>query len=162
MNKSLLFFPPPAGSPSTQSIENAKIRPDRKDRILLVDDEETLLRTGQIILTALGYEVEVERQPEVALALVRANPSRFALVITDQAMPLMTGLQLATAVQKITPGLPILLLTGYGAAFTPQQIEAAGICQLLLKPAPIPEFGAAVVAALALRTVHRPEMVEGS
>jgi FixJ family two-component response regulator len=70
-------------------------------------------------------------------------------------MPLMTGLQLATELHQIKPELPIILMTGHGDTLTPQQVEAAGVCQLLRKPTPIQEFGAAVRAALGHPAKHQ-------
>jgi CheY-like chemotaxis protein len=82
------------------------------ERILVVDDEEVLALLLQRALTALGYEVEFTTQPAAALDLVRADPERFALVLTDQTMPSMTGLLLATNVRQIRPDLPVIMMTG--------------------------------------------------
>jgi len=80
--------------------------------------------------------------------MVRADPQRFALIVTDQTMPELTGLQLAERLQLIRPGLPIILMTGYAALVTPELAEAAGIRQVLIKPTSIGALGAAVHGAL--------------
>ncbi len=85
----------------------------------------------------------------MALELVRADPSRFALVITDQTMPGMTGLVLAGQLRQLQPKLAVLLMTGHGASLTRERIDAAGVYQLLLKPTGIHALGTAVHAALA-------------
>ena len=70
-------------------------------------------------------------------------------MILDQTMPGMSGLVLASELRRIRPGLPILLMTGYGLALTPELIRAAGIHQLLVKPTTIHTLGTAVHAALS-------------
>jgi len=86
------------------------------ERILVVDDEELLAQLGGQALTALGYEVEVTTLPATALALVRSDPRGFALVLTDQTMPGMTGLVLAMEVRLLRPDLPVILMTAYTRA----------------------------------------------
>ena len=80
--------------------------------ILAVDDDDLVLMNTAAMLEDLGHEVLAARSGPEALELVRsARP--IDLVITDQAMPGMTGLQLADALETIQPGLPVLLATGY-------------------------------------------------
>jgi PAS domain S-box-containing protein len=144
-----LYFPahlPDAGGVSSAITFGAR---GRGEKILLVDDELIFIEVGRIALAGLGYEVEAVMQPAAALELVRANPARFALVITDQAMPGMTGLQLAAELRKIRPDLPIVLTTGYSLALTMERLHAAGVAQLLLKPTTARSLGASVHAALS-------------
>jgi CheY-like chemotaxis protein len=101
------------------------------------------------VLTTLGYEVVSTTKPEAALELVRAEPQRFALVLTDMSMPIMTGLALAAEVLKIRPGLPVILTTGYSASLTPDRVREAGLCPLLLKPTTLRTLATAVHAALS-------------
>jgi PAS domain S-box-containing protein len=121
----------------------------RGERILVVDDEELLARLGEQTLTTLGYQVEFATQPSAALALVRSDPRRFSLIVTDQTMPGMTGLLLAAEVRKIRSDLPIILMTGHDASISAAHSKANGIFQVLLKPTNILVLGAAVHAALA-------------
>jgi two-component system cell cycle sensor histidine kinase/response regulator CckA len=144
-----LYFPahvPEAGGPSSAITFGVR---GHGEKILLVDDESIFIEVGRIALAGLGYEVEAVMQPAAALELVRANPGRFALVITDQAMPGMTGLQLAAELRTIRPDLPIVLTTGYSLALTMERIHAAGVAQLLLKPTTARSLGASVHAALS-------------
>lgn len=62
-----------------------------KETILFVDDEEAIVRLGKELLSALGYTVEVQTSSQEALHIFRHDPHRFDLVITDQAMPGLTG-----------------------------------------------------------------------
>jgi CheY-like chemotaxis protein/anti-sigma regulatory factor (Ser/Thr protein kinase) len=149
-----LYFPAHAGEATGVAAEEGPVSRGHGERVLFVDDEEVLVRLGQKTLAALGYEVEVATQPAAALAMVRADPQRFALVLTDLTMPGMTGLVLATRLLQVRPGLPIVLMTGYSASLTSERVEAAGIRQLLLKPTSIHSLGAAAHAALSAQPRH--------
>jgi CheY-like chemotaxis protein len=143
-----LYFPAHAGEDTASTVAEDTTPRGHGERVLFVDDEELLALLGQKTLAALGYEVEFTTQPLTALAMVRANPSRFALVLTDQTMPEMTGLTLADHLQKVRPGLPIILTTGYGLSLTPARLAAAGVLQLLPKPATLRSLAMAVKSAL--------------
>jgi PAS domain S-box-containing protein len=144
-----LYFPAHSGKAALANPDEAPVPRGHGERVLFVDDEESLAELGQQLLTALGYEAEVTTRPETALALVRAEPQRFALVLTDLSMPGMTGLALAGEILKIRPDLPTILTTGYSASLTPDRIRTAGIRQLLLKPMTLRSLGTAVHAALS-------------
>jgi len=149
-----LYFPEHAGEAEQVATEETPVPRGHGERILFVDDEELLVQLGQQTLTELGYEVEVAILPSIALARVREDPARFALVISDQTMPGMTGLMLAARLQLIRPTLPIILTTGYSLTLTPERIEEAGIFRLLPKPASIHALGTAVHDALASQRSH--------
>lgn len=94
--------------PVEQSAAPAEERPLR---ILCVDDDVLVLMNTAAMLEELGHEVtEAHSGPE---ALELFDPERFDLVITDHAMPKMTGTELAEALRARRPGLPVLLATGY-------------------------------------------------
>ena len=149
-----VYFPAHAGESTVAAADEGPVSRGHGERVLFVDDEELLVRLGQRTLTALGYEVEVATQPAAALAMVQADPQRFALVLTDLTMPGMTGLLLASQLLQIRPGLPIILMTGYNASLMSERVKAAGIRQLLLKPISIRSLGAAVQAALSAEPPH--------
>jgi PAS domain S-box-containing protein len=144
-----LYFPAHVGKAAPPADEDGHVPRGHGERILVVDDEEMLARLGQMTLEALGYEVDIATKPSVALAMLRADPQRYALVLTDQTMPGMSGLLLASQLREIRPGLPIILMTGYSASLTPERIEASGIRQLLLKPTTLHSLGTAVSAAVS-------------
>jgi len=104
------------------------------EAILLVDDERPLVLLGEEMLAALGYEpVGFDNSP-AALSAFRANPDRFDLVVTDEVMPGMSGTELAIALREIRSDLPIILVTGYAGHIKSQQLQAAGIREVLKKP----------------------------
>jgi PAS domain S-box-containing protein len=147
-----LYFPGYAGEAIMLETEQGPVPRGQGERILVVDDEELLAQLCQQTLSALGYEVEITTVPGTALALVRSDPRAFDLVLTDQTMPGMTGIVLATELHVIRRDLPIILMTGYSATLTPEGVEAVGIHQLMLKPTGIHALGTAVHAALTSPT----------
>jgi CheY-like chemotaxis protein len=150
-----LYFPAHAGDVAAVSADVDPVPRGHGERILFVDDEVLLAQLGQETLTKLGYEVESATQPAAALAVVRADPHRFALVLTDQTMPGMTGLVLAAQLRQIRPGLPVILMTGYSLMLTPERLEAAGILELLLKPTTLRSLGVAAHAVLSRQPAFR-------
>jgi nitrogen-specific signal transduction histidine kinase/ActR/RegA family two-component response regulator len=139
-----LYFPAHGGEVAAIEIEESKVPTGHGELILFLDDEELLVRLGKKTLTSLGYTVEASMQPEAALALVRSDPSRFALVLTDHTMPGMTGLAFANELRRIRPGLPVVLMTGYSGSLLPERIQEAGVRQVLLKPITLRALGTAV------------------
>jgi CheY-like chemotaxis protein len=117
-------------------------------RILYVDDEAPLAKLGKQTLEQLGYQVEMSTNVAEALEWVRKEPMRFDLVITDQTMPGMTGMDFATQLLQIRPDLPVILTTGYSAYLTQERVHAAGIRDLLLKPHTINTLSISVHKAL--------------
>jgi len=109
-----------------------------RERILLVDDEQEVAYSGGKMLERLGYEVQVRVDSREALDLFRSDPGRFDLVITDQAMPGISGVELAREVTGIRPGIPVILCTGFGhdlnGSLSPEKRHEAGIRELALKP----------------------------
>ena len=108
--------------------------PTGHERILFVDDEEALVEMGTELLTGLGYKVVSRTSSAHALALLHQEPSRFDLVITDQTMPGMTGIELAREVLAIRPELPIILCTGFSYLVNAESAKAAGIKGFAMKP----------------------------
>ena len=82
-------------------------------RILFVDDEASLAKMTAQMLVRLGYEVVTKTNPKEALALFKAEPDRFDLVITDMAMPYMTGVKLAQELMAIRQDIAVILCTGH-------------------------------------------------
>jgi PAS domain S-box-containing protein len=142
-----LYFPAHASATANAEVEDQTPR-GHGERILVVDDEAPLAGLCEKTLASLGYEAEFTTQPAEALAMVGADPQRFALVLTDQVMPGMGGLTLAKQLLRAHPGLPIILMTGFKASLTDEDVKAAGIRQLLLKPVPRSTMGTAVHMAL--------------
>jgi PAS domain S-box-containing protein len=99
----------PAGSPVLS--DAAPLAAPGKLRVLAVDDDRLVLFNTTAMLEDLGHEVVEAGSGDEALALLEKD--RFDLIITDQAMPRMTGLQLLDIVRQRWPALPVILATGY-------------------------------------------------
>jgi PAS domain S-box-containing protein len=103
-------------------------------RVLVVDDEEMVGEFMGDLLGTWGLQVTVMDGPQQALALVREDPQAFDLVLTDQTMPKLTGLQLADALAAVRPGLPVILYTGYSENIDAVQLESSRVCAVVKKP----------------------------
>jgi PAS domain S-box-containing protein len=108
--------------------------PGGTERILFVDDEDMLVEWGQAVLERLGYSVTALTDSKQALEVFSSDPSQFDLVITDHSMPGMSGVQLAKALLKVRPNVPIVLCTGHSETVSPDIAKETGIRQFLLKP----------------------------
>ncbi|MBU1139651.1 MAG: response regulator [Proteobacteria bacterium] len=108
--------------------------PGGSERILFIDDEEDLRLLAERMLTYLGYSVICCSSAQEALKKMRGDTAGFDLVITDQSMPQMPGTELAKELLSISPGLPILLCTGYSSMVDNDKALTMGIRGFLLKP----------------------------
>jgi DNA-binding NtrC family response regulator len=108
--------------------------PTGHERILLVDDEKPIVRMEQKMLERLGYQISARTSSPDALAVFKADPGNFDLVISDRGMPNLTGEQLARELFAIKPGIPIILCTGFGDEKDEQLAKAMGIKGFLMKP----------------------------
>lgn len=108
-----------------------------RTRILFVDDEFAVTRLASKILPKYGIAVVTENDSRKALEIFREGAMDFDLLVTDQTMPGLTGVDLAREVLLIRPDLPVILCTGYSEAVSPEKAREAGICEYVLKP---PDF----------------------
>jgi PAS domain S-box-containing protein len=112
--------------------------------ILVIDDEEILVAMNRNLLEGLGYEVTTANGSLEALGIFQAQPDKFDLVITDQTMPHMDGLQLSWEFRQIRPNIPIIICTGFNEKVSQETVEAAGIDALLMKPVNLRNLGETV------------------
>jgi PAS domain S-box-containing protein len=138
-----VFLPKVATEAQPESAKTVEI-PKGKERVLFIDDEELLVEWGQALLERLGYEVTALTDSAEAFDIFSSDPSRFDLVIADQTMPHMTGLNLARELLKIRPNIPIILCTGHSDAVTPHTLKEAGVREFMMKPLAKRELSQAV------------------
>jgi signal transduction histidine kinase/ActR/RegA family two-component response regulator len=104
------------------------------EQILLVDDENAILTMEKQMLERLGYHVTARVSSIEALECFRTNSDKFDLVITDMAMPDMSGDKLSAELIKVRPDIPILLCTGFSAILSEEDAASVGIKGFLMKP----------------------------
>jgi CheY-like chemotaxis protein len=116
--------------------------------ILLVDDEEPLVRLGEEMIAELGYEPVGFTSSRAALATFRAEPQRFNAVLSDEAMPEMTGSEMVVEIRRIRPDIPIVLMSGYVTAALATRAREAGVAEVLSKPLAAREIARSLASAL--------------
>jgi PAS domain S-box-containing protein len=128
------------------------------ERILLVDDEEPIVRLQKQMLERLGYHVVTRTSSVEALEAFKADPAAYDLVITDMAMPNMTGDQLAGQMVAVRHDIPIVLCTGFSETMPLAKAGAGGIKGFLMKPLARGNLAAVVRKVL---DEHREPPVQG-
>lgn len=124
------------------------------ERLLFVDDEATLARLGEMLLSRLGYKVISCMSGKEALDIFQHNPQNFDLVITDQTMPGMTGDILTQELRKIRPDIPVILCTGFSHTMTPEHARALGVDAFFVKPLVAQELHEVIRNVLAHTSPH--------
>ncbi len=128
-----IYFPAVKRNVLAASQEDEDL-PTGSERILIIDDEEQIVRIGEHFLRKLGYDVVTKTDSEEALELFEANPENFDLVITDMTMPHLTGARLSRKMLEIKPNLPIILCTGFSSGIDEKSVIEMGIKGYLNKP----------------------------
>jgi PAS domain S-box-containing protein len=123
--------------------------PTGEGRVLVVDDERQIVDYEIQILQRTGYTTKGFLSSLAALEALRADPDGYDLVITDMAMPDMTGLQLFTEIRKIRSNIPVLLCTGYSEHVTAESSRSMGINGYLAKPFTAEQFAVEVKRVIA-------------
>ncbi len=152
-----VLLPPLADDPENaapaepRSAEHARPRAVLCGNVLLVDDEEMVLEFMRDLLEGWGLRVTALSDSVAAHQLLMNETSELDLLITDQTMPQMTGLDLARALKTSRPALPIILYTGYADGLSNAQARVAGLAGVLRKPVAPRDL-------LALLHTHLPGM----
>jgi CheY-like chemotaxis protein len=121
------------------AVQKAPATPDgallgRDEHVLFVDDEEATLRTVATLLEFRGFRVTAVADPLEALERFRAEPGAYDVVLTDQTMPRMTGIQLALELMSARPDVPVILTTGFSEAASRDYALALGLREFIRKP----------------------------
>lgn len=104
------------------------------ERILLVDDEDQVLRMVKQMLERLGYQVTAKTSSIEALEVFRDAPDQFDLIITDMTMPNITGVQLSRKLLAIRSNMPIIICSGFSETIDEQKAKELGIRGYVMKP----------------------------
>lgn len=128
-----VFFPRVDGVKSVSPSISGPL-PTGRERILLVDDEESILSMAKRMLESLGYDVVAKSSSVEALETFKNKPDQFDLVITDQTMPNMSGEELIAELLRIKPDLSVILCTGYSSKVSKRNALKKGINKYIPKP----------------------------
>jgi signal transduction histidine kinase/DNA-binding response OmpR family regulator len=120
----------------------------RAKHVLIVDDDRDVGRLAARILETFQYEVTALTDPTEAVNLVRKRPSKFDLVLTDLLMPELSGPELARALKKIRPDLPLVLISGLVSSVTEESARRQGFVGLIRKPFEIDQMAKSVAGIL--------------
>ena len=104
------------------------------EQVLLLDDEPMLVEMNKMLLSDFGYAVTGLTDSREALQRVQDHPGQFDLIVTDQTLPGMTGVEFAQKVLAANPDLPIILCTGYSNVVSKDEALSLGIRRYLRKP----------------------------
>ena len=117
------------------------LRPDGKNKtVLLVDDDEAILAIGRIVFTSFSFSVITASNGEEALEHFNRDPDGVDLIITDQDMPRLSGIDMAREVLRLRPDFPVVLVTGFSSMVSETEIGEIGVHKLLRKPVSINQY----------------------
>jgi signal transduction histidine kinase/ActR/RegA family two-component response regulator len=138
----LFFKPAEVTKLELAATPNTEIQPgnNRDRRVLVVDDEVSLVYFMRELLQRRGFEVSVATDSHEAWDLFSANPEQFDLVVTDQTMPGLSGVQLAGKMITLKPDLLVMLCTGYSDVVDETNVAQYGIQAFMPKPLDSKEF----------------------
>jgi PAS domain S-box-containing protein len=121
-----------AGRPVVEAV--GELPRGHGETVMIVDDERPLVALAKEMLAGLGYQPVGFESSTAALQAFQAEPRRFDLILTDEAMPDLVGTELAHEIRRIQPTLPIILMSGHGGAQLTQRAAAIGAQEVLRKP----------------------------
>jgi two-component system cell cycle sensor histidine kinase/response regulator CckA len=130
-----LYFPPSPGEVLSSSSEEESL-PELSgtEKILLVEDEETVQHLTESILQRSGYQVVCASNAEQALSFSRRELEQTKVLITDVVMPGMNGRVLARKMKENFPDMKVLFLSGYAADGAGAELSGEQLGEILLKP----------------------------
>ncbi len=99
-----------------------------------MDDEKPIIELNSALLKRMGYDVTATASSTEALALCSRAPGDFDIVITDQAMPEMTGIDRGKRIRALRKDIPIILVTGFSETIDAERARKLGVQRLLMKP----------------------------
>ena len=134
-------FPAPSAAVPRSALRTA--------RLLAIDDQQVILDLISAMGQSMGYEVRTATAAEEGLAL--AEREHFDVVLTDLALPRISGLEVARQIGRLHPGVPIILVTGWATELSQEELASAGIVEVLFKPFRIDQLTSVVRSVVATR-----------
>ncbi|MCB1217895.1 ABC transporter substrate-binding protein [bacterium] len=125
----------PAANPEMyDSPEHRREIPGGTERVLVVDDEASIVRVMYTTLSNLGYDVTACTASLDALERFRRDPAGFDVVISDQSMPGLTGNQLTLELRRLRPEIPVVICSGNNTSESLEEGQRNGVSLFLHKP----------------------------
>ncbi len=124
----------PDEAPAAAAPRAAGVGRNLQGSVLLVEDEPMVAEFMVDRLSGWGLQVTARADPLSALETLQSERDLIDLVITDQTMPRLTGLELAARIRAAYPDLPVVLYSGFGDGLTDEAIRDAGVLAFLKKP----------------------------
>ena len=128
-----VYFPKIQGEPRRLEQEEFVDLHNAKS-VLLVDDEQKVLRVMKKGLEQFGFKVVAETNSIEALKIFSQNPSKFDVVVTDQTMPYIKGTELAERLKVIHPEIRIIIVTGFADEQVAECLDKMIIDEYVTKP----------------------------
>jgi DNA-binding NtrC family response regulator len=116
------------------------------ERLLIVEDEDTLCKSLQRVFVKEGYEVDIADSAESAFALLDGRT--YDLIITDIILPGISGIELLSKYRKQNPSQKVIIITAFASLATAVEAIKAGACDFIIKPLMHDEMKRAVRKAL--------------
>ncbi len=123
-----------AATPSTAASTGSAYLRGHGEKVAVIDDDESVALLMRMTLEHHGYSTELMPDARACLEILHARPDAFALIVTDQTMPLMTGLELVEALRAHTLQTPVLILSGYSDTLDELRRPELGRVGFLAKP----------------------------
>jgi len=129
-----VFLPRIEQEAAEKTKEAVQAIPTGDERILFIDDEESLVKLGEQMLERLGYQVKTRTSSIETLAAFQDHPDEYDLVMTDMTMPNMTGEILAKELLRVRSDIPIIIYTGFSYQMDKEKALGMGIRAFVMKP----------------------------
>jgi PAS domain S-box-containing protein len=143
-----VYLPHSGDAEDSPQREEVELPRGEGQRVLVVDDEEPLVKLATRTLEELGYAAVGFTSSTAALAAFRADPQRFDALITDERMPGMSGSALIREVRGIRDRIPIVLMSGYVGGAVASRAREAGAEEVLKKPLSARDLAASLARVL--------------
>ncbi|MEX3982508.1 ATP-binding protein [Paraburkholderia sp. EG287A] len=150
----LVYLPLTDATPLVASPAGGALPRGSGQVVMLVDDEETLVTLGEEVLAELGYEPVGFQSAAEAWQAFQQDPERFDIVVSDQTMPDMTGVELVQLIRTLRPDLPVILCSGFSTVALEEAARKAGVPGVLRKPLSQAELAVALERAFHPTSAH--------
>ncbi|MDD5758406.1 MAG: response regulator [Desulfobulbaceae bacterium] len=145
----IVSLPVATMQPSRPSVSAQPLSSTNHERIMVVEDDESIRDLTRQFLAEAGYQVDLFSNGTEAWQALSQNPTEWQLLFTDQTMPGMTGEQLAAKVKALSPQIPVILASGYVPNIKTILTPKTGVSAYIQKPVDRDTLLSTVAKALA-------------